>query len=287
LGEIESVSLVISLFWKGNMKRGVCKLTGNFGEFVGSHLIPNALTKPGFPGQRFISSGEGSRPKRGWTSWYDEELVIRKGENILEAYDSWAIRELRRLKLVWSGWEDGETSLPGGTWFGPKPEGIGVRIVECANPDKLRLFFLSLLWRAVATTRPEFRVNIDPPELELLRTMVRDGNPRPLDFYPTSLLQIVSLGDRHNMGPIATEFGTYRFYFDGLIAHMQRRGEQIDFGKVGSSMVGFSTTLSVQTQTWEDSSQRTRMLQHMKETAAIWPGEVKKLLSSSSRRRDK
>jgi hypothetical protein len=269
------------------MTRGVCKLTGNSGEFVQSHLIPRALTRPSISGGRFISSGEGSRPKKSWSSWYDEELVIRKGENILEAYDSWAIRELRRLKLVWSGL-DRKPSLPVEVWFGPKPEEIGVREVECANPDKLRLFFLSLLWRAAATTRPEFReVNLDPHELELLRTMVRDGNPRPLDFYPTSLVRIVSRGDQHNLGPIATEFGTYRFYFDGLIAHMHRRLEQIDFEKAGSFMVGFSTTLSVQTQTWEHSFQLTNMLKHMQETSAMWPEQIRKLIGISQQPRDK
>jgi hypothetical protein len=159
------------------MAYGVCKLTGNSGQFVESHLIPKALTRPSIPGGYFISGGRGKPPKKSWSSWYDGQLVIRKGENILADYDNWAIRELRRLELV--GWGT-KRSLPVEMWFGSRPEGFGLRQVECADPDKLRLFFLSLLWRAAATTRAEFgEVSLPPDEMELLRTMVRDRNPRP------------------------------------------------------------------------------------------------------------
>jgi hypothetical protein len=169
-------------------------------QFVESHLIPKALSRPSVAGQYFISSNQGKRPKKSWSSWYDKELVIRKGEAILADYDNWAIRELRRLELVWSGW-GAKRSLPVETWFGSRPEGFGLREVNCANPDKLRLFFLSLLWRAAATTRPEFwEISLDPDALELLRTMVHKGNPRQLDFYPTVLVRIVSRGDTHNLG---------------------------------------------------------------------------------------
>jgi hypothetical protein len=73
------------------MTNGVCKLTGNSGKFVRSHLIPKALTRPSVAGGYFISAGPGIRPKKSWSSWYDEELVIRKGERILADYDDWAI----------------------------------------------------------------------------------------------------------------------------------------------------------------------------------------------------
>ena len=294
----------------GAMAYGVCKLTGNSGLFVDAHLIPKALTRPSIPGRPFISGGQGDPPKRSWSSWYDGKLVIRKGEVILAEYDSWAIRELRRLELVWSGWGH-KTSLPVETWFGPKQEGIGVRPVECADPAKLRLFFLSLLWRAAATTRPEFReVDLKPAELELLRTMVRDRNPRPLDFYPISLLQIVTRGYGHNLGPFRKEFlsdvgalyngpddslppptkmfgfSTYRFYFDGLIVHVHRDlGEQIALTEFERFLVGNASTLMVMAQTWEHSFQFTNAVQHIHETTARWPERISKLTAKSDRRK--
>jgi hypothetical protein len=269
------------------MAYGVCKLTGNSGQFVESHLIPKALSRPTVAGKYFISGGQGKPPKKSWSSWYDQGLVIRKGESILSDYDNWAIHELRRLELIWSGWS-AKSSLPVETWFGSRPEGFGLRQVECANPDKLRLFFLSLLWRAAATTRPEFReVILDPDAMELLRTMVRDGNPRPLDFYPTMLVQIVSRGDTHNFGPISRDYAgkyeeldvdirAYRFYFDGLVAIMCR-SINLRFEGLAPLIVGHSPSLSVQTIVWERCFQLNNMMRHRLENIVNWPEQIRKL----------
>src|SRR5260370_16132745 len=98
------------------MEADICKLTGDKGKFVDSHLIPQAFTRPP-AGEGFISGGEGSRPKRNWSSWYDQKLVTERGEQLLANYDDWAIKELRRLELVcWSG----KTCLPIESRFGSK-----------------------------------------------------------------------------------------------------------------------------------------------------------------------
>ena len=269
------------------MVYGVCKLTGNSGVYVKSHLLPKALTKRCNPTGHFVTGGPGRRPKKSWSSWYDEKLVIRKGEDILERYDNWAIRELRRLELVWSGWS-GKTSLPVETWFGPKPKGFGHRQVKCSDPDQLRLFFLSLLWRAAATSLPDFdEIQLEPEELDGLRTMVLAGNPRPLDFYPISLFQLASKGRSHNLGPIASEWVTnyegenyriqsFRFYFDGLIAHVHRKGSFVP--KYEPLYVGSSQDLLVQTGMWESSFQLANIRQHHEEASAWWPDEYSKLM---------
>jgi hypothetical protein len=269
------------------MAYGVCKLTGNSGQFVEAHLIPKSLTRPSVPGEYFISGGQRERPKKSWSSWYDKELVIQKGENILRDYDTWAIRELRRLKLVWSGWEN-DTSLPVETWFGPRPEGFGIRDVETKDPDKLRLFFLSLLWRAAATTLPELgEAALPPNELETLRKMVPEGNPAPLDFYPIGLLQLVSRGDIHNLSPFVEEYRTkyegldthisaFRFYFDGLVV-LVCKSISLDLEKIRPLIVGFSPALKVQAQAWERSFQLANMAQHTMETIAKWPDDITRL----------
>jgi hypothetical protein len=265
---------------------GICKLTGKSGKFVKSHLIPQAFTKPSVRGGFFISGGPGRRPKKSWSSWYDEQLVVQEGEDILAKYDNWAVRELRRLELVWSGW-GAKTALPNSSWIRPTssiPEvaewsaSRGLRAVECADPEKLRLFFLSLLWRAAATALPDFRdVALDVDDLELLRTMILNANPRPFDFYPTTLLQIVTRGWPHNLGPIATTTpNAYRFYLDGLIVYMLRDLRDKHIENWGS-IVGVSPQLVVQTQTFEQSYQRANTIQHQVEATLQWPEAVKKL----------
>jgi hypothetical protein len=164
-----------------------------------------------------------------------------------------------------------------------------LRQVECANPDKLRLFFLSLLWRAAATTLPEFsEISLEPAELERLRTMVWVGNPHPLNFFPTILYQIVSLGDRHNSIPIVKDyvgnnhlemevhFKSFRFYFDGLIAIMFR---EPNFAG-GTSVVGPSSTISVLTQTWEHSFERINLIKLVQEATLQWPEAARKLIGN-------
>src|SRR5450631_2831048 len=81
--------------------------------------------------------------------------LLKKARKFLPRMIIGAINELRRLELVWSGWGN-KTSLPSEDWKGTFPRGYGLREVRCSNPNKLRLFFLSLLWRAAATDLPEF-----------------------------------------------------------------------------------------------------------------------------------
>jgi hypothetical protein len=187
--------------------------------------------------------------------------------------------------LVWSGW-GAKTALPDSSWIRPTSSipvvaewsAAGrLRVVECADPEKLRLFFLSLLWRAAATTHPDFRdVALDVDDLEPLRTMVLSANPRPLDFYPTMLLQIVTRGWPHNLGSIAIATpNAYRFYFDGLCAYMLRGLH--DGVETRKSVVGAAPQLVVQTQTFEESWQRANMIEHHVEATLQWPEVVKKL----------
>jgi hypothetical protein len=138
---------------------------------------------------------------RRWNSWYDERLVTQKGEDILAGHDNWAIAELRSRKLVWSGWGPMQKlgdiqGVPGTPW--------GVRTIDGIDPTRLRLFCLSLLWRAAATGRNEFReVSIPQVDLERLRELVCDGDVGPADFYPAHICQISTLGEFNNLTPTA------------------------------------------------------------------------------------
>lgn len=87
------------------VKTGLCALLEQEGTYAKAHLIPQALTRTDVPGDRFIEAGIGFRPIRRFTSWYDQKLVIQAGEKILSDIDTQGIEELRKHKLVWSGWD--------------------------------------------------------------------------------------------------------------------------------------------------------------------------------------
>lgn len=273
---------------------GVCKLTGMQGPFVRSHLLPKAVTRPSVRGNFFIQGGYRELPpKIKWDSWYDDDLVTRDGENILARYDSWAIQELSRLELIWKSWGP-TTCLGNSVTVKPGFPSFGVRTVKCKNPSLLRLFFLSLLWRASATGRPEFQgIQLRDDHLDQLQRMVRDGDPNPLGFYPTTLLQIASRGPAHNLVPLSIDntFDTgaggvgrhhvFRFYFDGLIANMHRSKDTIE--GLEPFIVGAGVDLVVQMQLYEDSFQLGNLVKLVAENARQWPEQTAKITGRSKK----
>jgi hypothetical protein len=257
---------------KTRKQTGICKLTGTEGVFVDSHLIPKALTRPDKMGLPFIQYGSGTLSRKRWSSWYDPQLVTQSGEMILSAIDTWAIAELRGKKLVWSGWGDSRTlgslhhPISGTPW--------GIRKLEGINRARLRLFFLTLLWRAAVTALPEFsEVDLPPEDLEQLRQMICLGNVEPISFYPAQLTQLSTLGVIHNHTPIAQmktipsldstpprDIPIFRFYFDGLIAHIHRQSSDDGYtSDLGNLIVGAEETLVINTQTYEESFQQLNM----------------------------
>ena len=211
---------------------GVCKLTGEFGQFVDSHIIPLALTRLSRTGEKHVEVGIGFGVKMRANSWYDGGLVTRLGEDILASIDSKGIEELRRHRLVWSGWTlDDRLSSDDLT---PPGDHAGFRVVQIARPAVLQLFFLSLLWRAGASTRPEFKVvALDDDVLENIRQRVLSQDPGAFEDYQIQLFQLITRGVMHNRTPLlerkhtcnldgsfGTEVSYVRFYFDGLVAHI-------------------------------------------------------------------
>jgi hypothetical protein len=260
------------------MANGVCKLTGQAGRFVRSHLIPLALTKPDTKGAPLIQLEGGKRPVRRWSSWYDDHLVIRKGEDLLADLDNWAIKELRKHSLIWSGW--GSTSTLPPHHPTQTPTGWGARLVSAIDFVRLRLFLQSLLWRAAATERGEFsEIDLPPEDLEVLRIAVLDGRATPLEFYPATLLQISTRGLAQNMVPLAQMMRVpnlpglgarhcriFRFYLDGLVVHFHRQvSGSID--AIRPSVVGAGDTLLVGSVTYERSFQRETLGHFLRESS--------------------
>jgi hypothetical protein len=266
---------------------GICKLTSKRGTFVDSHLLPKALTRPEQPGKPFIEAGSGRRPMRRFSSWYDNRLVTKEGEKILSDLDNWAIGELRKHRLVWSGWGiDSELDVPDRV----ADTGFGVRIVRGLDGHQMRLFMLSLLWRAAATQRSEFsQVQIPLPQIDQLRDMILSQKTEPFAFFPATLTQLSTRGPAHNHAPTAKykdgsaankglEIDYYRFYFDGLIIHMHKHMTLDAPGTKGRKMyVGGDDELIVCTMESDKSAQYAWMDAIAKEAHEKWPDVMKKL----------
>jgi len=254
-------------------RTGICKLTHASGVFVESHLIPKALTKPAQKGMPFLQLRLNRPPIRRWSSWYDPWLVTQTGEDILTEFDTWAITELRKHKLVWSSW--GANHILGSLHRPITGTSWGIRKVDGIDPKKLRLFFLTLLWRAAATNLPEFSaVQLPLEDLEQLRQMICSRTTEPISFYPAQLTQLSTMGVIHNHAPIPEtkkipslqpgipdrELPIIRFYFDGLIAHIHCHSSDAGFTSgLGNLIVGAEDSLIVSMQTYMDSYQGARL----------------------------
>lgn len=251
------------------MAIGVCKLTGSRGQFVDAHIIPKALTRPAVRGQPFQQLGSGLRPLRRWDSWYDRRLVTGAGEEHLAALDTWGIAELRKHKLVWSGWDGRRDLREYHTAIGETP--WGMRKIDGIDGDQLKVFLLSLLWRAAASQRPEFSgINMPEDDLELMRRVVLREAECPRSFYPIQPTQLSTIGPIHNHTPIAQTkkipaigdlparvAPVFRFYFDGFIVHFHRPPvTDTEAQQIGNLWVGNAHDLLVSTVTYEMSFQR-------------------------------
>lgn len=195
----------------------ICKLTLKKGKYVKSHIIPKSLTRPSIPGSFFYHYDPKfkchiKRPD----SWYDKYIVIREGEDYLSDLDSYGIKELRDFGLVWSSNTIRSTASAGD---------YDLIIVDFKDPNKMRRFFLSLLWRAAVSSLPEFNeIELPPSDIERIRKIILGEEKDDLRFYPINLLQLPSKGPIHIFTPIKQRFGDngdeiFRFYMDGLIIH--------------------------------------------------------------------
>jgi hypothetical protein len=270
---------------KKRASEGICKLTNDRGKFVKAHLIPKALTRPAIAGAPFVETGLGRPPSRKWSSWYDHQIVIQKGEDHLSTIDTHGIAELRRHKLVWSGWGPMMT-IPtesiGDT-------GWGIRRLVDIDGKQLRLFFISLVWRAAISNLPGFAdVTLEEHDVERLRKIVLSGDTEPPEYFAITLTQISTLAEMHNLTPfhrtktlrdrdgtVIKEVPFIRFYFEGLIAHVHpSEGESDDWGPM---LVGSGNELVVSTVTYERSFQKENMDNLASEALRDWPQRMIRL----------
>ncbi|QQK72416.1 hypothetical protein [Pectobacterium versatile] len=96
---------------KNSSEYGECKLTKKHGKYIDSHILPRAITILSKNGERAVETGIDIPTRKKFQGWYDNELVIAKGENYLTEIDTKGIKELRKHKLIWSGWPTSTTIL--------------------------------------------------------------------------------------------------------------------------------------------------------------------------------
>lgn len=263
------------------MTTGVCKLTFVKGKSVKSHIIPKALTRPEEPGLPLMETSAGVGVKRKWDSWYDQKLVIRKGENYLRDIDTSAIIELRRNQLLWSAFPNGVLENV------DRIEGMethGFRKFSNIDAASVWLFVASIAWRASASEMPEMSFfKLDAEIEEELRNCILTSEVK-FDKFPLSLIQLSSIGLKHNQTPtldgkmVPSLDGSdpiiapiARIFIEGLICHFHLSQ---DFGQelIGNALfVGNAENLFVTCIDYNVSEQKDRIQEAIESSSPSAP----------------
>ena len=150
-----------------------CKLTGTRGPGVKAHIIPKSFYDFGEgkhqPSKLIHIAGENSRISKLQIGEYDQTIVTKEGEAFFGACDDYAHKCLVRKGQEGKLYHNGNDPL----------------CIEIDEFDyhKLKMFFISLLWRASVSSRSLFRrVRTGPHENPLRRHILRQDPGTEQDY---------------------------------------------------------------------------------------------------------
>jgi hypothetical protein len=196
----------------------VCKLCGTNAKLVDSHVIPKCLygelmDENGYV-SKMISDKKDIYPKRLPIGIYDNEMVCQACENIFAEWDYYACNFFNKSK--------------GEPFLNPSTGKIMAYIYNDVDYKKLKLFFISLLWRAHTTKHPFFgRVVLGPFEEDLKRKILA-GDPGEPDEYSFLLVRFnhelaeaISNPFREKYKGVNGGINGYRIYFSMHAAYIK------------------------------------------------------------------
>lgn len=143
-----------------------CKLCLNISELCNSHIVPEFLFKNLYTEEKHqFFQVEGKPGVRKWQKGFREKMLCRDCEDKLNKWETYVSH------LLFGGTEISIEKMK---------DSIIVRDVDYT---KFKLFQLSLIWRAGASTLQQFsNVRLGPHE-EKLRSMIEKGDPgKPFDY---------------------------------------------------------------------------------------------------------
>jgi hypothetical protein len=166
----------------------LCKLCGEDRPLVRAHIIPESMYPFDEPREPLlmVPSTPDIYPGRSRRGVYDRELVCGPCEAEFSSWDDYANRLLRK--------EPGERDY---TYVDGEPRVYTITTYDYA---KLKLFFVSLLWRA-SESKQSFceHVSIGPKHTSRLRQMIRNGEPGEPEEYSVFLVRLTHHDDAHKM----------------------------------------------------------------------------------------
>lgn len=179
-----------------------CRLTGTKGKGVKAHVVPRAFYElaPQSEGPlRLMSNAEGTFPKKLPVGIYDDSIVTIEGERIIGVWDDYAV------KILIEGWSEFQAIKDGDVI-------LGWQLPEY-DYSLMKLFALSVLWRAHHSRHPAFsRVELGPHET-VVRQILLAQNPGAPEQYSVNFVRWISeeFGPVF-MGPFLEKYKDVNYY---------------------------------------------------------------------------
>lgn len=191
-----------------------CQFCGNEKKLIKAHIIPEGFFRRLYSGEQpliLVTNKAGEYRRRVPIGVYDRTIVCRDCERIWEPWDNYVQQLLgEQLLNVQVRYDSNGRKL--------------ASVVNQFDYKKLKLFFISIIWRASVSNIPFFsRVSLGPFE-EVAKTMIYNTNPGSDEDFGV----ILSRFD-HPLGkPIADPYKTtlldvnyYRFFLASYIADIK------------------------------------------------------------------
>jgi hypothetical protein len=156
-------------------KLGICAFCTKLRRLCDSHILPRWLYRERGTNFKLISSTHPFKLRRPIGPY--EKLLCLECEGLMGRYDEYSA-EFFKVSRYW-----------------PCDERTNWRVVYTYDYEKLKLFFLSVLWRAGAANQ-DFYSQIQPDAATMadLHNMIKNGQPGDAQDYSVML----SMRERHN-----------------------------------------------------------------------------------------
>lgn len=216
VGEKRRVCLIYNVISDISMK---CHLCLEHRNLIKAHIIPESFFLPLKSGKRvpeIHSNIEGQYPKKTPTGIYDTSILCSKCDNAIGVWDNYAQQLLLK--------DFGEHLA---VYHGSRK--VAYRI-DAFDYEKLKLFFISLLWRASISSQYFYkRVSLGPYE-RVLREMILKNDPGAPEDFPIVIAKfsdpiVTGMLDPHKDNFEGINF--YRFYMTGFVIYIK-----VDKGKM-------------------------------------------------------
>ena len=191
----------------------ICKLCDVDKELIKAHIIPKGFFKPMQSENKqalLYTNTKGVHPKRSPTGFYDKNILCKECDAKLGVWDEYAqkllLHSFNEDNAVYNGKEK------------------AYYIIKDYDYNLLKLFFISMLWRASITSHHVFnRISAGPFE-EKLKALILSNSPGEEEEFPITLAKFNDPELKFILDPHQDKFDNinyYRFYLTGFVAYIK------------------------------------------------------------------